>query len=455
MPAVQGRVDNEGRLTAADPPLLGLHARAGGAEGGTLAVPQLAALARLARRLGIVVSRALIAADGDRDVDLWVRAEPDPDGVAFVITNWSERPARSPILAAPEEREADFARAGADWAWETDDSLRFTAVSPSIAAAAGKSQAALIGRQLTSLLRFLEADDGSLPVLSALAERRRFDDQIAELRGLSRTRYRLSGVPLIDGAGRFAGFRGQATSIPAWLPVAEPVDEREEPRLGDVPAFGERLDKALRAPLDHIIASAEAIHAQPDGPLRRSYTAYANDIASAGRHLLALVDDLVDLQAIERPDFRPEVEEIDLADIARRAAGLLAVRAADLKVRIDSPADDEALPATGEFRRALQVIMNLLTNAIRYSPEAGQVWIRLEREGGVASVCIADQGKGIAAEDQARIFDKFERVDATEAGTTGLGLYIARRLARAMGGDLVVDSAPGQGARFTFTLPAR
>jgi signal transduction histidine kinase len=68
---------------------------------------------------------------------------------------------------------------------------------------------------------------------------------------------------------------------------------------------------------------------------------------------------------------------------------------------------------------------------------------------------IADQGKGISAEDQARIFDKFERVDPSEAGGTGLGLYIARRLARAMGGDVAVDSAPGQGARFTFTLPLR
>jgi signal transduction histidine kinase len=131
------------------------------------------------------------------------------------------------------------------------------------------------------------------------------------------------------------------------------------------------------------------------------------------------------------------------------------VRAADRKVKLDRPAADEALPATGEFKRALQILMNLLTNAIRYSPEGGQIWIRLEREGDVASVCIADQGKGIAVEDQARIFDKFERVDATEAGTTGLGLYIARRLARAMGGDISVDSAPGQGARFTFTLPAR
>jgi signal transduction histidine kinase len=83
------------------------------------------------------------------------------------------------------------------------------------------------------------------------------------------------------------------------------------------------------------------------------------------------------------------------------------------------------------------------------------VWIRAEREDDLACVVIADQGKGIAEADQARIFEKFERVDPTEAGTTGLGLYIARRLARAMGGDISVDSAPGQGARFTLTLPAR
>ncbi len=82
------------------------------------------------------------------------------------------------------------------------------------------------------------------------------------------------------------------------------------------------------------------------------------------------------------------------------------------------------------------------------------VWIRPERDGDTASITVADLGKGIAPEDQARIFDKFERVDPLEPGGTGLGLYIARRLARAMGGDIQVDSAPGQGARFTFTLPA-
>jgi signal transduction histidine kinase len=193
----------------------------------------------------------------------------------------------------------------------------------------------------------------------------------------------------------------------------------------------------------------------PKGPLRRDYAGYASDIAAAGRHLLALVDDLVDLQGIERPDFRPDTDEIDLADLARRAAGLLAVRAAERNVRIDRPAEGDRLPATGEFKRVLQILVNLIGNALRYSPDGGMVWIRIEREEDLACVIVADMGKGIAAEDQARIFEKFERVDPSEPGGTGLGLYIARRLARAMGGDISVDSAPGQGARFTLTLPAR
>jgi signal transduction histidine kinase len=251
---------------------------------------------------------------------------------------------------------------------------------------------------------------------------------------------------------------------PSCAPAARAVSLRAEgaapsaaPSPGAPPrsAFAERLGQALRAPLAYIVENAERLRAQPEGPLRRDYTGYASDIAAAGRHLLSLIDDLVDLQAIEGSEFTPEAEPVDLADLARRAAGLLAVRAADGGVRIDGPGVDESVPATGDFTRALQVLMNLIANAIRYSPEGGQVWIRLEREGDLAAVIVADQGKGIAEADQARIFEKFERVDPNEPGGTGLGLYIARRLARAMGGDIAVDSAPGQGARFTFTLPAR
>jgi signal transduction histidine kinase len=448
--AVAGRVDAEGRLIEADPPLAALHQQAGGSEGGVLAVPQIAALARLAQRLGITISRAAVAADGDRDLDLWVRAAPEGREVALAITGWYGRPPRPAAPSRAQEREADFLRAGADWTWETDEALRLTALSSAAAAAIGRAPSEFIGKQLTRLFRFKENADGALPILTALAEHKSFENQAAELRGGRTGRYLLAGVPLIDGNGRFAGFRGSAAAVPREAPAGG-----EEPARREGSAFGDRLDQALRSPLAHIIDNAERLRAQPEGPLRRDYAGYADDIAAAGRHLLALVDDLVDLQAVERPDFRPEAEAIDLADIARRAAGLLGVRAADRGVRVDGPGADEALPATGDFTRALQVLMNLIANAIRYTPEGGQVWVRTEQEADLAAIIVADQGKGIAAADQDRIFDKFERVDPSEPGGTGLGLYIARRLARFMGGDISVDSAPGQGARFTFTLPVR
>ena len=448
---VRGRLDGEGRLVEADPRLAALQRDAGGEEGGPLAIPQIASLGRLARRLGITISRAASAADGEVDLDLWVRADPAEGGVALAITGWTQRPARGPAAAPEAERQADFLRASADWMWETDQGLRFTALSPAAASAVGRSPTDLIGAQLTKLFRLAEDEKGDLPLLGALAEQARFDGQPAELRGGAGGLYLLGGIPLIDGHGRFAGFRGSATS--AGSVPARPQESRPPPP--DTGAFGERLDKALRAPLAEIIANAETIGAQPEGPLRKDYAGYADDIASAGRHLLALVDDLVDLQAIERPDFKPATEDLDLADVARRAAGLLAIKAGQRRVRIDAPSPDEQLPVRGEFRRALQIVMNLLTNAVRYTPEGGQVWIITESEGDLAALVVADQGKGISSADQARIFEKFERVDPSEPGGTGLGLYIARRLARAMGGDISIDSAPGKGARFTFTLPTR
>lgn len=437
-PTIHARVDRDGRLLSAEGRFDALNRSAGGGVGAAIAVPQVAALVRLALSLGVLVSRGITAADGDRDVEMWVRAEPQGDELALSFDGWHDQPAwRPPVDDAP----ADFLRASADFIWETDATLRLTALS---GRGLSPERRMLLGGPLTALFA-LEADDnGTMPMLAAAATHQSFNDQRATLR-TAESPVRLAAVARHDVAGRFAGFFGAAYVDEA---VAEPAPEPA------TDGFGARLDRALRAPLGRIIANADSISAQTEGPLRRDYVDYAADIAHAGRHLLGLVDDLADLQAIERPDFTVAHEPVDLADVARRAAGLLGVRAADQQVRIDRPGVDDSLPATGEFRRALQVLVNLIGNAVRYSPPGSNVWIRLEREGDLAAVVIADQGKGIAPEDHHRIFEKFARVDNNEPGGSGLGLYIARRLARAMGGDINVDSAPGQGARFVFTLPA-
>jgi signal transduction histidine kinase len=328
-------------------------------------------------------------------------------------------------------------RSRGDWLWETDPSLKIT----SIGADGGE---AMIGQPIGKLFQFVDSGEG-LPILEALATRARFEGQEAIVRG-SGERVRLTGLPLMDGGGRFAGYRGNAFRLDG-----EPAPaEMREP---GVDAFGARLEKALRGPLSQIIEQAESIGAQRDGPIRRDYAEYANDIASAGRHLLGVIGDLVDLQAIERDDFRPRTERIDLTELARRAAGLLKVGASERSIRIDAPAMDETLFASGDEGRVIQILVNLIGNAVRHSPDGASIWLRAEAEAGHAVLVVADQGPGIAQDDHQRVFEKFTRIDPSDGAGSGLGLYIARRLARAMGGDIAVDSAPGQGARFILSLP--
>ncbi len=447
-PPAIGRLSADGVLLDAEPRLAELNRRAGGAPGQPVAVPQIAALVRLVQRLGIALTRSIVAADGEDDIALTVRAEPDELGIRLEVGGWQ---AGAPWEAEPlSRREADFLRADADWLWTTDAALHLTHVSDHAGPRFGFDPQRVLGQPITRLFALNDDGDGGFPILSALAAQAWFDGQEAAIRETAH-RVRLSAVPRVDAHGQFAGFDGAAHSLPDG-PAAVPVEEAST-ELPD--GFSRRIGRALRDPLGRIIANADSMSAQTEGPLRDDYVAYAADIASAGRHLLGLVDDLEDLSAIERADFAVAIEDLDLADVARRAAGLLAVRAAQGDVRIDRPSFDDSLPASGEFRRVLQILVNLIGNAVRYSPPGGTVWIRMERDGDDAAVIVADQGKGIAAADQERIFAKFGRVDPTEAGGSGLGLYIARRLARAMHGDLLVDSAPGQGARFVLLLPGR
>src|SRR3546814_14866579 len=116
---------------------------------------------------------------------------------------------------------------------------------------------------------------------------------------------------------------------------------------------------------------------------------------------------------------------------------------------------DDKAAGWGEFGRVRQVLRNRRGKAIRYAHDQSQIWLRIDGEADRATVTVADQGQGLSADQQAVVFEKFERPGRTDSGGSGLGLYIARRLARALDGDLVIDSPPGPGARVTPSLPAR
>ncbi len=278
---------------------------------------------------------------------------------------------------------------------------------------------------------------------------RLLDGAEVEVAGSDRL-WRVSLLPLCAGEGEPEGF--DLTLASDTLPTS-PSAIAAPAKANGARLIGRDVAPVLRQPISRIIANAETIRTRLAGPIAEEYSNYAADIAAAGQHLLALIDDLTDLEVVESEDFITAPDRIDLADVARRAAGILGVRAREQGILVDAPRAGETLPAVAEFRRVLQVLLNLVGNAIRYSPANSQVWIRLAQEGQMAQVIVADQGPGLAEDQQSRVFEKFERLGRSGDGGSGLGLYISRRLARAMGGDLTVESAPGHGARFILSVP--
>jgi len=433
--AVHGRLDASGRLIEADPELEALQREAGSELGQALALPQIAAVAQLARKLGTPVGRPAIAASTESDIGLWVTATPEGDEIALSLEGWTVRPAGGPQLASVLSRGTEVPGVAAANEWATDEELRVISLSSELADLLAVDLADAVGAPLTRLLRLEEDEGGDMPLISALALRRGFENQRGRSRMDENRTISLSGEVVTAADGSFAGFRGTARSeTNASAPSGRPS-------LG----IDHGLDHLLRSPLDRIIENAEQIVARADGPLRSDYASYGTDIASAARHLLSV------LQAMsEDPAHAQDI--VDLAALAAEAVIMLESSAEERGIHIDLDRP-EPLRAHGQERAVIQILVNLIVNAIRYSPEGGKVRLSFVRTASAASVSVADEGRGIAAGDEQRIFERFERAHTKESGT-GLGLAISRRLARSMGGDVTLDSAPGEGARFTLTLPA-
>jgi len=432
---VLGRLDRSGRLVSADPQLESLQREAGSGLGQPLALPQIAAVAQLARKLGTPVSRPAIAASTDHDVELWVEATPEGEDIALSLQGWTIRPAAGPRLAAILGGGVEAETGGARNEWAADEELRIISLSPDLAELLGVGADSVAGQPLTRVVRLEEDDAGEMPLISALAARRGFTGQHALSRADEQRSVILSGEVVTAADGSFAGFRGSVQSNGAAAPA-------QQARTN---AFDHALDEVLRSPLDRIIESAERIVERSDGPLRSDYASYGNDIAAAAKHLLSVLTSMNE-EAVESQ------RSIDLAALAAEAVVLVDSTAEDRGIVIEIEQRDR-LPARGEERAVMQILVNLLSNAVRHSPEGGKVRLTFAQAANSAAVSVSDEGPGIAAADQQRIFERFERAHPKEGGT-GLGLAIARRLARSLGGDVTLDSAPGEGARFTLTLPA-
>lgn len=454
-----GQTDARDRLLRADEALADLQERCGGTIPGTLAIPELLALVQQARRMGLRLARAFCAFDGETEVSAFARIHPlgetDGGGCEVLIENWQRSPLVTPSSREFAERLDGIDRATAEVSGRLDARQRVQVLSVSSADAQGLQQAATAapGQVWTDLVELI-----------GIAHRqpmhwRLLDGASCRFAG-SRRDWRIRLIPLGSDVHQPAGFEllliaDQPLPLcPAESPADDEFDETSPARL-----VGTALVPVLRQPIARIIANAETIRARLAGPLRGEYTEYAGTIASAGQHLSAMLDDLADLEVVETPGFATVREPVDLADAARRAAGILGVKAQNRDTVLAVEGNPGEAVANAEFRRVLQILLNLLSNAITYSPAGSTVRITIDAEQpGRVAVLVADEGPGVTAEQAERIFDKFERLGRDSDGGkdkgSGLGLYISRRLARAMDGDLTVGGNPGGGALFRLELPS-
>jgi PAS domain S-box-containing protein len=272
----------------------------------------------------------------------------------------------------------------------------------------------------------------------------------------------VNAAPLRDERGEFDGAVVSLEDISQRRRTeAELLRAKEAAEAADraKSSFLASMSHELRTPLNAIIGFSEILIDQRYGELNALQTEYLGDILNGGRHLLALINDVLDLSRVAAGRMDMHVERLSVAAVAGEVVaglrGMAEEKGVELKLALD-----EALPeAAADGGRLRQILYNLLSNGLKFTPAGGSVTIRsaVDPAAGHVWISVTDTGVGIRYEDQERIFREFERVESGYSRSqlgTGLGLALTRRLVELHGGRIWVESAgEGQGCTFHFTLP--
>jgi signal transduction histidine kinase len=222
--------------------------------------------------------------------------------------------------------------------------------------------------------------------------------------------------------------------------------------------FLANMSHELRTPLNAIIGFSEVLGERMFGELNEKQAEYTDDILSSGRHLLSLINEILDLSKVEAGRMELELATFDLPLAIDNARTFVRERATKHGINLDVTVDERLGDFVGDERKIKQVLLNLLSNAVKFTPEGGRIGINARQADGSVEISVSDTGIGIASEDQARIFEEFRQVGSDYAHKTegtGLGLTLAKKFVELHGGRIWVTSEVGKGSTFSFTLPER
>jgi signal transduction histidine kinase/predicted transcriptional regulator len=220
--------------------------------------------------------------------------------------------------------------------------------------------------------------------------------------------------------------------------------------------FLANMSHELRTPLNAIIGFSEVLQEKLFGELNEKQAEYTDDILTSGRHLLSLINEILDLSKVEAGRMELELATFDLPLAIDNARTFVRERATKHGITLDVDVDERLADYVGDERKIKQILLNLLSNAVKFTPEGGRIGINAKQTNGAVEISVSDTGVGIAPEDQARIFEEFRQVGSDYAHKvegTGLGLTLAKKFVELHGGKIWLTSEVGKGSTFSFTLP--
>ena len=219
--------------------------------------------------------------------------------------------------------------------------------------------------------------------------------------------------------------------------------------------FLANMSHELRTPLNAIIGFSEVLSERMFGEINEKQAEYIGDILQSGQHLLSLINDILDLSKIEAGRMELELSDFDLPGTIENTLTLVRERAVRRGIALERTVDERLGVVRADERKVKQALLNLLSNALKFTPEGGRIDVRAAVRDSTAEISVADTGVGIAPEDQDTVFEEFRQVGtaAKKVEGTGLGLAISRKFIELHGGRIWVKSQVGAGSTFLFTLP--